>query len=248
MPTATRRPERLMLLQNLTNAAANFLDSLAEPQQLLALASVVIAVALTVAGSVVRTIVPLRWLAVGSNIGFMLYGALHPSLPMLALHLTLLPINLVRVVQMTRLTRRVAGAVSSHDDWGIWLRPYMRTARLKAGAVLFRKGDIADQLYLLAEGRIELVEIGMLMEPGRVFGEIAFFAPDRRRTVTARCVAPCTVLSINEEKFKELYYQNPDFGFEVVRLVAGRLSGDVQRLRAQLAQQPPAQPPPAPER
>ena len=232
----------MMLLQGLSDAAVENLESLSQPQQLMALVSVVIAVALTVAGTVVRTIVPLRWLAVGSNIGFMCYGALHPSLPMLALHLTLLPINLVRVVQMTRLTRRVASAVSASDDWGLWLRPYMRTRKLKAGAVLFQMGDTADQLYLLAEGRIELVEIGVVMEPGRVFGEIAFFAPDRRRTSTARCLTRCTVLSIDEEKFKELYYQNPDFGFEVVRLVAGRLSGDVQRLQAQLAQRPPAKP------
>ena len=232
------------LLQSLTDAAVEHLNSLSQPQQLLAVVSVVIAVGLAVAGTLVRTIIPLRWLAVGSNVGFMLYGALHPSLPMLALHLTLLPINLVRVVQMTRLTRQVASAAASNDDWGIWLRPYMRTRKLKAGEVLFRKGDTADQLYLLAEGRIELVEIGVVMEPGRVFGEIAFFAPDRRRTGTARCVTRCTVLSIDEETFKELYYQNPDFGFEVVRLVAGRLSGDVQRLEAQLAQQRAAAAPP----
>ena len=233
------------LLQSLFNAALQHINSLSQPQQLLAVVSAGIAVALIVVSTFVRTIIPLRWLAVGSNAGFIFYGLLHPSLLMLALHLTLLPINLVRVAQMTRLTRRVASAVASkNDDWGLWLRPYMRTRQLKAGEVLFRKGDTADQLYLLAEGRMELAEIGVVMEPGRVFGEIAFFAPDRRRTRTARCITPCTVLSIDEATFKELYYQNPDFGFEVVRLVAGRLSGDVQRLEAQLAQRDAAAAPP----
>ena len=65
-----------------------------------------------------------------------------------------------------------------------------------------------------------------------MFGEIAFFAPDRRRSSSARCVTPCTVLSIDEATFRQLVYQNPDFGLEVVRLIAGRLSQDVLRLQA----------------
>ena len=65
-----------------------------------------------------------------------------------------------------------------------------------------------------------------------MFGEIAFFAPDRRRTSTARCVTPSTVFSIDEATFKQLYFQNPDFGLEIVRLIAGRLSADVRELQA----------------
>jgi hypothetical protein len=43
------------------------------------------------------------------------------------------------------------------------------------------------------------------------------------------------VLSIDETTFKQLYYQNPAFGFEVVSLVAGRLMADVHRLQERLA-------------
>jgi hypothetical protein len=42
------------------------------------------------------------------------------------------------------------------------------------------------------------------------------------------------LLSINQATVRELYYQNPGFGFEIVGLVAGRLSADIARLRAQL--------------
>ena len=100
--------------------------------------------------------------------------------------------------------------------------------------MLFRKGDAAEELYFLAEGRIEFVEIGDVMESGRMFGEIAFFAPDKRRSLTARCALDCTVLSIDELSFKQLYFQNPAFGFEVVGLVAGRLMSDLHRLERQL--------------
>ena len=111
----------------------------------------------------------------------------------------------------------------------------MRKKRLKAGEVLFRKGDAADHLYFLAEGRIEWVEIGQTMEPGMLFGEIAFFAPDKRRSLTARCVTDCNILRIDEMTFKQLYYQNPAFGFEVVTLVTGRLLADRKRLEHQIA-------------
>jgi CRP-like cAMP-binding protein len=85
------------------------------------------------------------------------------------------------------------------------------------------------------DGGIEFVEIGEAMEPGRLFGEIAFFAPDKRRTLTARCTSDGTVLRIDEATFQQLYFQNPAFGFQVVTLVAGRLMADRQRLEQRLA-------------
>jgi CRP-like cAMP-binding protein len=70
--------------------------------------------------------------------------------------------------------------------------------------------------------------------PGGIFGEIAFFAPDKRRTMTARCVEPCLLLSIDEPGLRQLYYQNPEFGFQLIGLVAARMHADVERLRAQV--------------
>ena len=67
-----------------------------------------------------------------------------------------------------------------------------------------------------------------------MFGEIAFFSPAQKRTATVRCLQPSTLLSIDEVTFRQLFYQNPAFGFEVVRLVAARLSDDVQRMQAQM--------------
>ncbi|HEX7501524.1 MAG TPA: cyclic nucleotide-binding domain-containing protein, partial [Polyangia bacterium] len=123
----------------------------------------------------------------------------------------------------------------SADSSGIWLKPYMKQSRRKAGEVLFRKGALAEHLYFLSEGRVEFVEIGESIGPGRVFGEIAFFAPSKRRTLTARCTEDSLVLSVNQSTVRQLYFQNPAFGFELVGLVAGRLSADVARLQEQLA-------------
>ena len=203
----------------------------AHPMELLALLSAAVAGLLVVVSAFVKTMIPLRWLAVGSNLGFIVYGLLNHSALMVALHAVLLPVNLWRVAQMVRLTRRVSASALDRQQLQVWLRPYMRSQRLKAGATLFRQGDEADRLYLLAEGQIEIPELGRCLNAGEMFGEIAFFAPDRLRSASARCVGDCLVLSIDEVTFKQLYFQNPDFGLQIVRLIAGRLSEDVQRLQ-----------------
>ena len=76
----------------------------------------------------------------------------------------------------------------------------------------------------------------MSVGPGTTFGELAFFVPHGRRTLTARCAEDCSVMSLHQETLRQIYYQNPSFGFESIGLVAGRLSADVARLEEQVAQ------------
>jgi len=212
--------------------AHQFLASLSQPEELVAVVSAAAAGLLVIVSAFVRTMIPLRWLAVGSNVGFIVYGLVHPSALMVLLHSVLLPVNLWRVRQMVQLTRRVSASAASPEQMQIWLRPYMRSRRHKADDILFERGAPADRLYFLADGSVELPEVARRLHAGQMFGEIAFFAPDRRRSSSAHCTSDCTVLSIDEDTFRQLVYQNPDFGLAVVRLIAGRLSQDVQRLQA----------------
>ena len=223
----------------IARAAEQATVALSDPMEMLAAASALMGIALVVSSSFVKTMIPLRWLAVGSNIGFLIYGVIHPAPVILLLHATLLPINVWRAIEMVRLTRRVAAATAEGDLSGIWLAPYMRRMRLGAGTELFRKGEPASQFYFLAEGEIEFVEIGEIMQAGRMFGEIAFFTPDGRRTLTARCHADCVVLCIDEPTFRQLYVQEPAFGLQVVRLLAGRLLADRRRLEDLVGRPPP---------
>lgn len=212
---------------------------LASPREIVAYLAGGLAASFVIGSAFVRTMIPLRWLAVAGNAGFIVYGALHPQWLTLLVASVLLPINVYRARQMMRLTRRVKAAEAGGDLSVLLLRPYMKSRRLKAGELLFRKGDPADHLYCLADGRIDLEEIGVPLEPGRIFGEIAFFAPDRRRTLSARCVDDATVLLIDESTLKQLYHQNPGFGFHLISLVAARLSQDVRRVEQRLAQHSP---------
>ncbi len=225
------------MLDAVAAQAWRLIDAMSDPGPALALVSGGLAALLVIVSAFVKTMIPLRWLAVGSNVGFILYGLLFPNPLMLALHGVLLPVNLVRVRQMMRLTRRVR-AYADREQMDVWLRPYMRSSRYRTGDTIFARGDPAERLYLLAEGRVELPDVGRTLQAGEMFGEIAFFTPDGRRSSAAVCRTPCTVLSIDEHTFRQLVHQNPDFGVEVVRLIATRLTGDVQRLRA-AAESPP---------
>jgi len=222
-------------IQELISQAHDYLiGALASPTEIGALLAAACAAGLTISSSFVKTMVPLRWLAVCANVGFLAYGVLHPSYVMALMHGVLLPINCMRLAEMKRLTARVHAATSSKDLSVVWLKPYMKSTRFKAGEILFNKGDQAEHLYILAEGHVEFIEIGVVIGPGQMFGEIAFFAPDKRRTLSARCAEPCLILSINQSTVRQLYFQHPAFGFEIVGLIANRLSADVARLQDQL--------------
>ncbi len=199
------------------------------PRQIVAHLAATIGICMIAIGAFVRTMAPLRWLAAGSNVGLVLFGALHPSPITLIIAGVLLPINIYRAVEVMRLSRQVSRAEAQAETSGLWLKPYMKSHRLPAGETLFQRGDRADRLFLLAQGELELVEIGESIETGRIFGEIGLFSPDRKRTHTVRCRTDCTVLDIHRNTVKQLYYQNPAFGFHLIALLAGRLMNDVAR-------------------
>jgi CRP/FNR family transcriptional regulator, cyclic AMP receptor protein len=218
----------------LTGLGADFMRPFESARGLWTPAFTLAGIGFVIAASFVRTMVPLRALTVGSNVLLLAGAVLAPDLPNVVLNLVLIPVNTYRLLEIRRLTRHVEAAAMHGDMKGLWLQPYMHSQRLPAGAVLFRQGDRADAIHLLADGELELVEIGRRQPVGEIFGEISFFAPDRRRTLTARCVTACTVMSIHEPMFKQLYFQEPKLAFQVSSLIAHRLSADVQRLRTQL--------------
>lgn len=223
------------IADQLAAAAASYgAEVLASPRQMVAAVAVVLGIALVMAGALVRTMMPLRWLAAASDLALIVYGVLSPSYSTLAAALLLLPMNIYRAVEVTRLARRVRSAAAASDHVRLWLKPYMKARKLKAGQTLFKKGDRAEHLFLLVDGQLELAEIGKPIEQGRIFGEIALFSPSGTRTQTVRAVQPCTVLQIDDSTVKQLYYQEPAFGFHLISLLADRLSSDVERTQARV--------------
>ena len=59
------------------------------------------------------TMVPLRVIAIGSNVLFASFGAFAHIYPVLVLHLILLPVNITRLIQIQRLIKGVRAAQGS---------------------------------------------------------------------------------------------------------------------------------------
>ncbi len=56
-----------------------------------------------------RSMVPLRCVALASNVAFITYGVMADALPILVLHSLLLPMNLWRLYELQRLHQRMLG-------------------------------------------------------------------------------------------------------------------------------------------
>jgi CRP/FNR family transcriptional regulator, cyclic AMP receptor protein len=175
------------------------------------------------------TMLPLRVLAISSNVLFSSYGALAHIYPVMILHLILLPVNTVRLVQIRRLVQGLAKAQTKELTVEALL-PFMTRRNLKAGEILIRRDDCADRIFYLVNGEVqlELDELKKTLGRGTLLGEIGVFAQDHKRTATVRCVTDCELYELTEAKAKEIYFQNPAFGYAILRIIITRLLEDLR--------------------
>jgi len=181
-----------------------------------------------------RTMIPLRIVGIAANCLFISYGYLDELYPVLFLHLMLLPLNLFRLRQMQRLVSKVKDASAGTMSFD-WLKSFMTMNFYRNGEVLFRKGDVARDMYFTVSGRFRIPELGLEIGPGEVIGEIGIVTRENRRTQTFECIADGEALSISYDQVRELYFQNPTFGFYLLRLIGERLSQHVTNLELERA-------------
>lgn len=175
----------------------------------------------------VRTIIPLRIAAIIANALAMIYSVSKGTYPTFLLNAVLLPLNFVRLRAMWNLVHEVDTAIKG--DLNVeWLRPYMRPRNFKAGEFLIRKGDVATEAFYIVSGEAELVEIHKVVGPGTLLGEMGLFTPENRRTLSVRCKTEVHTATISYDQFKALYFQNPQFGFALLRLIVARLHGNAE--------------------
>jgi len=181
-----------------------------------------------------KRMIPLRVIGICANCVFIAYGLLAPVYPQLVLHGVLLPLNLFRLREMRKLIVKVRTA--SQSDLNMeWLKPFMTKRSVKQGEVLFRKGDFSSAMFYTITGRYRLNEIRQDVGSGQVIGEIGLIAPDNKRTLTFECIEDGELLTIGYPQVKQLYYQNPEFGFYFLQLMSQRLFQDIARLERSLA-------------
>ncbi|MGD9659077.1 MAG: cyclic nucleotide-binding domain-containing protein [Methylocystis sp.] len=187
-----------------------------------ALTALAWAEASTVVGAAyMKRMIPLRITAMLGNVLGVTLGLVIASPPTIAKHAINLPLNFTRMREMRRLIASVREA--NENDLNIeWLKPFMHPRMLRRGDAVFLKGDQADEAFVVVEGQVEIVERGATLATGDIFGEMALFTTIGKRTATARCLSDVSLLVITYEQFEQLYFQNPEFGLYLVRLIVRR--------------------------
>ncbi len=181
-----------------------------------------------------KTMIPLRLIAIVTNVLFLVNAVLIGYWPTLILNCILLPVNIFRLHEMRALIRKVERASRTDVDMS-WLQPFMSKRHFNAGETLFRKGDVAEAMYLVVSGKFELAETSMNVAPGSVVGELGMLAPDGRRTQSLVCRESGDVQALSYDRFEELYFQNPEFGLTFLKLTSRRLFENIARLEGELA-------------
>jgi EmrB/QacA subfamily drug resistance transporter len=108
------------------------------------------------------------------------------------------------------------------------------TVRLRAGDWLFHQGGLADGVYVVVAGRLDVVheneghpEVLRVLGPESVVGELALLA-DTERSASIRARRDSELLKLTREEFDALVADDTRFTAELVRLMGVQL----QRSRA----------------
>ena len=91
------------------------------------------------------------------------------------------------------------------------------------GETVVQRGEHGDRFYVVADGELEVVDVGRTLRRGDVFGEIALIA-DIPRTATVRARTPVRLLALDRRSFLLTVTGNEHVAAEADRLVHDRLA------------------------
>jgi len=181
-----------------------------------------------------KTIIPLRIAGIASAFFFLLSGVLSRSFPAIFLYAMLLPLNSYRLYQLLELIKKVRAAASGDLSMD-WLEPFMSKRKYKQGEIVFRKGELASEMFLAESGKYVVTELELELRPGHIFGEMGLLTSGFQRTQSVECVESGHLLTITYDEVRELYFQNPEFGYYFLRLVGERLLQNLKRAEDMVA-------------
>jgi hypothetical protein len=202
----------------------------------LSLAFGVIGALLMVLSNLMKRMVALRVFALGANLFFIFHFAVEDNWLLAILQAALLLINAWRLWTLRRLLQSLEAA-NAETPIREWLLPQMKKRKFKAGTVLFRIGEPANELYYIESGTIRAEEIGGSLGPGSVIGEIGMFSAEHVRAATVICTTDVVAYSMTDEAAYVLYVSNPQIGFFLIRLIIQQMRDqlDLGRSRAAVA-------------
>ena len=93
------------------------------------------------------------------------------------------------------------------------------------GQTILQEGEPGDRLYIVAEGQVDIIADGQLLEtvpPGGILGELALI-DDKPRSASAVARTDCVLAPITRQHFLTLIQHTPLFALQVMRTMAERL-------------------------
>lgn len=115
-----------------------------------------------------------------------------------------------------------------------------QTFDLAAGLSIFEEGEIGTEMYIVHEGRVEIVKrFGdeerqlAVLEKGDFFGEMALLE-DLPRNAGARSLTEVKLVTINGSTFDQMLRTNPEIAVRMMRKLSRRLRETDRLLQAAL--------------
>jgi sigma-B regulation protein RsbU (phosphoserine phosphatase) len=112
--------------------------------------------------------------------------------------------------------------------------------RFRPGDVILEEGALGREIYLIVEGRVEVVKAEDDAEtrlgqrgPGALVGEMAFLE-DRPRSATVRAMAPTLAIEFSEAGLREALSAQPELLYRTMAALSARLRESDQHLIADL--------------
>jgi CRP/FNR family transcriptional regulator, cyclic AMP receptor protein len=94
-----------------------------------------------------------------------------------------------------------------------------------AGTVIFEKGDKGEEMYVVKEGKVDIVIDDCTFETissEGIFGELSLIDQETR-IASAIARTDCIVQAIDKRRFLFLVHETPMFAIQVMKIMANRL-------------------------
>jgi pSer/pThr/pTyr-binding forkhead associated (FHA) protein len=111
---------------------------------------------------------------------------------------------------------------------------------LKSGEYIFREGELGTDMYIINEGKVEILnqvgdeeQVLAVLEKGDFFGEMSVLE-DLPRAASARAATDVRLLEINGSTFDQLLRGNPEIAVRMMRKLSRRLRETDEMLKSVL--------------
>jgi CRP-like cAMP-binding protein len=113
----------------------------------------------------------------------------------------------------------------------------MAEVTVEAGQVLFQEGDVADEAYVIRQGKVEILKhaahgevLLATLGDGDVVGELALFEQGMPRSATARVIENVLMDIVTRAEFEEMLAQCPPRLMPIFMTVLDRLRNSNRRM------------------